>query len=189
MTVAMSTLGAVALGGEDAARAVAAVKAQLRSGSDAEDALIEGHCRASLGLAERFIGSVAIAREMRAVLPATPGWRLLPGGPVRAITAVEALAADGSASVMPADGYCIDIDAAGDGWVRVTAVAAARVRVTYQAGLAPDWDTLPPPIAQGVVLLAAHFLDGRGADAPPPGAVAALWRPWRRMRLNQERRA
>jgi hypothetical protein len=37
-----------------------------------------------------------------------------------------------------------------------------------------------------VLRLAAHFYTYRtdaGAQAEPPAAVAALWRPWRRLRL------
>jgi hypothetical protein len=49
-----------------------------------------------------------------------------------------------------------------------------------------SWDALPPPVAQGVVLLIAHLFADRDGTAAPPAAVAALWRPWRRMRLLRE---
>ncbi|WP_375402055.1 head-tail connector protein [uncultured Sphingomonas sp.] len=49
--------------------------------------------------------------------------------------------------------------------------------------LATDWDGLPAGIAHGVVMLTAHLFEARGRDAAPPAAVAALWRPHRRMRL------
>lgn len=189
MTVPTSTLGAVALGAEDAVRAVAAVKAQLRSDGTGEDALIEAHLLTALGVAERFIGAAGVAREMHAVLAPSRGWQSLPGGPVLAITEVEALAPDGSAAAIPADRYAIDIDMAGVGWIRVPPIeGVSRVRATYRAGLAEGWDALPAPIRQGAVLLAVHLFDGRGAEAAPPAAVAALWRPWRRMRLAGERR-
>ncbi|MEG3172908.1 head-tail connector protein [Sphingomonas sp. ZB1N12] len=47
-----------------------------------------------------------------------------------------------------------------------------------------DWDTVPAPIAQGVAMLVAHLFDHRESDVAPPAAVAALWRPYRRMRLG-----
>ena len=64
-------------------------------------------------------------------------------------------------------------------------VAVARLRVGYHAGLAPDWPSLPEPLRQGIVRLVAHMFAHRDApdDAGPPAVVAALWRPWRRMRL------
>ena len=42
------------------------------------------------------------------------------------------------------------------------------------------------PVAQGVAMLAAHLFDHRESDAVPPAAVAALWRPYRRLRLSPE---
>lgn len=188
MTVPEGGLGAVALGPEDAARLVTAVKAQLRSGSTGEDTLIEGLGRTALGVAEHFTGAAMIAREMQMVLPASQRWRQLPCRGVRTISEVAALAADAAAADLSSGAYAIDIDAAGIGWVRVTApLAETRIRITFVAGLAAEWDTLPAPLRQGVVLLAAHLFEGRGGDAPP-AAVAALWRPWRPLRLNAARR-
>jgi uncharacterized phiE125 gp8 family phage protein len=63
---------------------------------------------------------------------------------------------------------------------------AARVAVRFTAGLAADWSGLPDGLRQGVLRLAAAQYRERETDGPPPGppaAVAALWRPWRRMRL------
>jgi hypothetical protein len=39
-------------------------------------------------------------------------------------------------------------------------------------------------VAQGVVLLAAHLFEHRGDGATPPAAVAALWRPYRRLGIG-----
>lgn len=161
-----------------------AIKAHLRIAGDAEDALIERHAATALALGEAFAGTAWIAREWQETLSAGSAWQRLATAPVTAITAVEGLPADGAAFALAGDAYAIDIDAHGEGWVRVTEPGAAgRVRVTFDAGAAAEWDDLPPPIAQGAVLLAAHLFEGRGDDTAPPGAVAALWRPWRRMRL------
>jgi uncharacterized phiE125 gp8 family phage protein len=67
--------------------------------------------------------------------------------------------------------------------VRISGSTAARVAV--EAGLAEDWNGVPEPLRQGIVRLTAHLYAHRDAagDAGPPAAVAALWRPWRRMRL------
>ena len=53
-------------------------------------------------------------------------------------------------------------------------------------GLAADWNGIPEPLRQGIIRLVAHLYTHRDfADAgPPPTAVAALWRPWRRLRLG-----
>jgi uncharacterized phiE125 gp8 family phage protein len=63
---------------------------------------------------------------------------------------------------------------------------AGRVAVRFTAGLAPDWAALPEALRHGVLRLAAHQYRQREGDqqsALPPAAVAALWRPWRRLRL------
>src|SRR3546814_2145352 len=83
-----------------------------------------------------------------------------------------------------ADNHAIDIDANGDGWVRMSSGPTTTIRVRYQAGMAADWNGVPEPLRQGIVRLVAHMHLHRDGDQSPPAAVAALWRPWRRMRLK-----
>lgn len=163
-----------------------AAKAYLRIAGDGEDALIEGFAASALALGEAFTGTAWIAREgWQEMLPVSRAWQQLMTVPVGAITAVEGVPAEGAAVALDAGAYAIDIDALGQGWVRMVAPGAAgRVRVTYGAGAAAGWGDLPPPMAQGAVLLIAHLFEHRGGDAAPPAAVAALWRPYRRMRLS-----
>ncbi|WP_315761221.1 hypothetical protein [Sphingomonas sp. Y38-1Y] len=89
---------------------------------------------------------------------------------------------DEAGGALAAGTYGVDIDGDGDGWVRVSG-ASRVVVVRLNAGLASDWAGLPGAIAGGIVRLAAHRFEARGGDAAPPAAVAALWRPWRRLRL------
>lgn len=166
-----------------------AAKAQLRVTGDNEDALIASYAASALTLCEAFTGRATIAREWRAVLPAARGWQALGIGGVTAIGAVNGLSADGDTIAFGIDAYAVDVDAEGCGWVRVIAPGAAgRVAVTFSAGIAGDWASLPAPIAQGVVLLIAHLFEARDG-ASPPAAVSALWRPWRRLRLARAERA
>jgi uncharacterized phiE125 gp8 family phage protein len=170
----------VTLEAGDRIAALAEVKAMLRLVSDDEDVLIASLTDAALALAEQFIGQVLIARELRDVLPVSRAWQRLAYAPVRAIGAVAA--ADGGA--LASEAYAVDIDASGDGWVRVIdAGGASRVAVTCVAGLADSWGAIPPGIRQGAVLLAAHLFTDRDGAAVPV-AVTALWRPFRRMALG-----
>ena len=165
-----------------------AVKTHLRAVGDDENELIAQHAASALSLCEAFTRQSLIVRAHVATVSAGSGWRRLDMAPVTAITGVEGLPADGAAFAFAAGAYAIDIDANGQGWLRVLAPGSAgRARVTYQAGLAADWAGLPAPLAQGVVLLAAHLFGGTAGE--PPAAVAALWRPWRRLRLAGERAA
>jgi uncharacterized phiE125 gp8 family phage protein len=175
-----------AFSGADLATARDAVKAYARVDQPVEDPMVETLCGTALLLCEAFCGRIGLAREATEVLPALAEWRRLGAQPVRAITLVEGLPADGAAFALPVEAYAVDIDAEGVGWVRVMQLGAAgRVRVTYEAGLASDWDALPEPLRQGAVRLATHLYAHRDdtREGPPPAAVAALWRPWRRVAL------
>jgi hypothetical protein len=148
-----------------------AARGHLRSVGREEDALIERLAAAALGLAEAYGGQALIVREHGATIGPGAAWQALPVVPVRSIVAGAPVVA-------------VDIDADGTGWVRMAAMGEVR----FVAGLAADWASLPPAVAQGVVLLIAHWFDTRESGAVPPAAVGALWRPWRRMRLQGARR-
>ena len=158
-----------------------------RLGAGLDDAQLAAMLRSATGLCERFTGVALVSRGVSETLNIRVGeWQRLGRSPVSAITLVEGLPADGAAFALPVANHAIDIDPRGDGWVRVTQPGAAgRMRVTYQAGLAASAGLVPDALRQGIILLAAHLLRERDRDAPgePPAAVAALWRPWRRMRL------
>ena len=167
--------------------AVAEAKSYLRVEGSHEDALVERLVQGSTALCEAFTGQWRLARAGSETIAASPSWTRLRPTPVRAILGVDALPLEGEAVVLAAEDYAIDIDAGGDGWVRVTdAGEARRVRVRFEAGLAPAWEGLPEPLRQGIVRLVAHLFTHRDdhAGAAPPAAVTALWRPWRRLRLH-----
>ena len=127
----------------------------------------------------------AIERSVVETLAITGAWQRLALAPVRAITLVEGLPADGAAFAYPAANYLVDIDPDGQGWVRVAQMGAAgRMRITYQAGMASHAGAIPEVLRQGITMLAAHLRRERDRDVPaePPAAVSARWRPWRRMR-------
>lgn len=157
-------------------------KAYLRVENGAEDALIGTMLTGAQAVCEEFLGGPLVRRELAATIARGASWQRLAAAPVWAIGTVEALDDEGAATVLPANGYAIDIDARGEGWVRVP--GSGRVRVTYEAGIAADAEAVPVPIAQGVIRLAAHLYTVRDAAQMPPAAVTALWRPWRRMRLD-----
>lgn len=66
--------------------------------------------------------------------------------------------------------------------VLATLVAAAEGMAERFLGAALD-PVPPPAVVQGIIRLAAHLYAHRDDDAGPPAAVAALWRPYRQMRL------
>ncbi|MFV0622951.1 hypothetical protein ACBY01_02915 [Sphingomonas sp. ac-8] len=169
------------------AAACAAASAHLRIAATDETAVLEQGAATAFSVCEAFTGHALIARDWQTVLPATASWSPLPVQPVTAITAVEGLPADGAAFALPAEGYAIDLSADGTGWVRAPQPGSAgRLRIGFRAGIAEAWEGVPAPLAQGIVLLIAHLFTSRESAGEPPAAVAALWRPWRRMRLAPE---
>jgi uncharacterized phiE125 gp8 family phage protein len=167
--------------------AVDEVRTGLRIENGDEDALAGGLLGSAASLCEQFTGRALLRRGFAEVIGASRAWTRLRACPVQAILGVEALAADGAAAPIGAGDYLVDIDAGGEGWVRLTgAIGAARVRVRYEAGMAADWAGLPEGLRHGIVRLAAHLYAqrDRADEAGPPAAVTALWRPWRRLRIG-----
>lgn len=169
------------------ALAIADAKAWMRVSVDDDDALISALIAAASDGCEAFVGQLLIARAMTEILPIHAGaWQRLSFGPVRAISGVEGIPADGAPFLLPVDHYQLDVDPQGEGWVRVVQPGAAgRMRVSYIAGMAEAADALPPSVRQGLLRLVAHLYAARddARDATPPDAVTALWQPWRRMAL------
>lgn len=151
------------------AGAVAAARGVLRL-EEGEDAVLAAMAATALSLAEAFVGQRLIVRQFEDRVAADGAWRRLAAEPVVAVTG------DHSA----------DIDADGVGWVRASGGGLASV--TYSAGLAGSWEALPPAIAQGCALLVAWLFEHREGGSAPPAAIAALWRPWRRVRVGSARR-
>ncbi len=164
---------------------LAELKAYLRVEGSGEDALLGDLIRAAQAVCEQFVGQWLIVREAREIVAASPGWTRLLARPVVAIDGVEGVDAEGAAVALAVGAYAVDIDAQGEGWVRVVgALPVSRLRVTYRAGLAVEADGLPESIRQGVIRLAAeHYAMRTGGEARVPAVVTALWRPWRRMRI------
>ena len=160
---------------------LAECKAYLRLERDDEDAVLAGLIRTATGLCEAFIGQWLMARETEQRLSCSAEWQLL-----RAVPVVTVLAVRDGETVLPAEAFDVDIAVSGESWVRLMGAGLTAPVVRYRAGLAESWNEVPDPLRQGLVRLVAHLFSHRdAADAgPPPTAVVAMWRPWRRMRLG-----
>lgn len=167
--------------------ALAEVKQWLGITTARDDAVLAELLAAALETCEAFTGQLPLEAACEEVLPAGPGWRCLSTRPVLSIDAVEGLWADGTRFALATGAYEIELEADGSGRVRLPFPGTeTRVAVRFTAGLAPDWDTLPNSIRHGLIRLAAHQhreRESSGAGPLPPASVAALWRPWRRLRL------
>ena len=115
------------------------------------------------------------------------GWHALSTRPVQMVNAVYQIAPDGTRTALDPSTYQVRIDADGTGRIKLVDPGQyPRLVANFNAGMALSWDQLPTPIHHGIIRLAAHQHRTREADgaAPlPPASVAALWRPWRQVRL------
>lgn len=172
------------------AAALAELKDWLAIRTAAEDAMLGRLLASALEACEAFTGTMPLVQTCAEVLPASAEWQRLSARLVSAVSHVDGLPADGGTIALAGDAYQVDIDADGTGLVRVLRPGAAgRIEVRYTAGLAAQWSGLPEALRHGAVRLAAHLYRSRdsgedsAARAAVPAAVAALWRPWRAVRL------
>lgn len=169
-----------------ASAALDELKQWLGISRDAENAQLVGLLQASVEMCEAFTGQVPIEIGLEERLPLSSGWQPLASRPVRAITSVEVIADDGSHAALASAAYEIDIDARSVGSVRLGSAPTGQAAVVaFRAGIAADWSALPDALRHGIIRLAAHHYRERDGDRPlsPPASVAALWRPWRLMRI------
>lgn len=171
-----------------AAEALDDAAAYLRLSSDEDLTLLAGLLVTSLLACEAFCGQILLRRTGSETLTIAGIWQMLTSAPLRSITALTGLTRSGEAVPIAAEGYAIDIDECGGGWVRIHGGGgdAVRARVSFEAGLADSWNDIAAPLRQGMLRLAAHLYANRDAavDAGPPAAVAALWLGYRRLRLS-----
>lgn len=175
--------------------ALAELKQWLGITLDRDDALLTALLNAALDTCEAFIGALPLEVDAEEVLNVGNGWQTLSTRPVSAILGLDLLSAQGQRTAIPAMAWEADLAADGTGRVRLPGghinasagtTGASRAVVFFTAGLAPDWDALPAALRHGIIRLAAHQhreRENSGAAALPPASVAALWQPWRQMRL------
>jgi uncharacterized phiE125 gp8 family phage protein len=168
---------------------LAEIRSYLRMAEGEEEGLLASMARTAVDTCETFTGHAILERRFTQAVPCNGAWHRLDRAPVTAIETVAALGTDGGTTGLAVGDYEIDIDAAGEGWVRIAGsrVGARRALATYRAGLAASDDPngVPEALRHGIVRLAAHlYLRRDETETPLPTAITALWRPWRRMRLG-----
>jgi len=174
----------------DVSTALAELKTWLAISRPNEDALLESLLRAGIEACEGFTGQAPLSQIVEEAVPVCAGSHALSSRPVRAFLAVDLVAADGSRKPLEPDDYEFAIESDGSARIELPRRFTGRgVTARFEAGLADGWGTLPAPLKQGVIRLAAFEYRERdrsgaaAADNAPPASVIALWRPWRIVRL------
>jgi len=173
------------LAGGDLAPALAELKHWLGITRTADDAQLSALIGAGVEACERFTGLTPLAATIEETLDASHEWVRLVSQPVTRMTAVETLAKDGAREALSEEAY--DLHLSGDGSARIRLRSGpflSRTVVTFEAGLASDWASLPDGLRHGILRFAAFLhREGEQGTSEPPAAIAALWRPWRILRL------
>lgn len=174
-------------------------KAHLRlgrgfAGDTVQDAVLESFLRAAMSAVEARTGKVLISRDFTWSIPrwTGSGGQDLPVGPVAEVSEVAMVDAEGAVTVVDPLRYRLEKDMHfpvlhGRSAGLPQPPADGSIRVRFTGGFGPSWDSLPPDLAQAVMMLAAHFYENReatglGAGCMPFGVTSLLQR-YRPMRL------
>ncbi|MEQ8772655.1 MAG: hypothetical protein RIC51_07445 [Erythrobacter sp.] len=174
--------------------AVAELRSWLGISREADDAMLVDLLEASHALCESFTGQMPLIQTAEEQFPFLAGPCQLSVRPVRSLVSIDEISGDGSRSPLDASDYDLTIETDGIAQIEFSSRGDGRpLAISVQAGIAQEWASLPAPLRQGMIRLAAHHFRERDRPAQTkyeslgiaaPASVTALWRPWRRARLT-----
>ncbi len=165
---------------------LADLKQWLSISSSAQDDVLEAMLRAAADMCETFTGRMPLTAFCDEMITASTTWSRLGTRPVTNFTEVSTVGISGNKKMLANDTYETQIGADGTGAIKLLKMPEYnRVSVRFTAGVADSWHQLDSALKQGIIRLAGHYYRERdeGSARSPPASVAALWRPYRRMRL------
>ena len=178
---------------------IAAFKTHLRLGTgfaddSLQDGVLESTLRAAIAMIEARIGKMLIARRF---LWKIEDWRTgaeqaLPVAPVTAVVSVTLVDASDVSVLVDAARYKLVQDThrpklIATGSALPLVPMAGRAEVVFDAGFGAVWSTVPPDLAQAVLLLAAEYYENRHEagvrEGGLPFGVVTLIERWRTVRV------
>lgn len=153
----------------------------------AEDATLIGLLEASLATCEAFIGQAPLEQTVEETFAAKPGETHLTSRPVRMLMNFEGIDHEGARETLLDELENVSINAEGCAVATVQTVTDhSSYVIGMRVGMAQNWASIEAPLRQGIIRLAAHYYRDRDLESSeqPPASVAALWRPWRILRLT-----
>ena len=168
------------------------VRAFLRIDGEQEDALLAALVRSARTVCESFIGKRLLRAEYSEDFLLSQASHVRLGErPFHVLTLAQLERAQGGFEPLSEDEYRLDETADGSVEMRVLTPYSRndRLHVRYRAGSYDDWNQVPEPIRHGLMRMVAHFHTHRDSmqDDRPPAIIAALWRPYRMLRLDRSR--
>ena len=166
--------------------ALAELKHWLGISRPDEDAALTRLLETSLAICEAFTGQTPLRQTVEEIIDLEAQWSELASRPVQTLIGADLIAEDGSREALADLQYVVEFRASGRACVKLLQPLEGRgVALRLTVGIAADWPSLPAPLAQGIIRLAAHHYRERDnkSSVVPPASVTALWRPWREVRL------
>lgn len=155
-----------------------------------DDDLLIDLLNGALAVCESFTRQVPISQLVEERAPITAGVTTLVSRPVASLATVEVVAQDGTRTTLDASAFEFALETPGSARFKLKlSVDGQAIAIRVRAGISATWAELPAPLRQGIIRLCAfQYRDrdrtgGDKAEAMPPTSVAALWRPWRTIRL------
>lgn len=181
----------------DLAPVLSEFSAHLRLGfgfadSGAENALLEQYLETAVAAIETRTAQALLTRDF--VLRLTGwdrrGYLALPVGPVASIDRIRFVLSGGDVALDPgqwtlAPGTSRQLLTGPAGDALPPPPSGAMIELDFTAGHAPAWTGIPAELRQAVLMLAAHYHEGRYGDTGNgiPPSVAALLAPHQPARL------
>ena len=172
---------------------MAEARAFLRLDTDDDDAIVAACIVAARQACESFTGRSLITQSWQLYLDQWPeGPVTLPRPPVQAVTAINVYDETGVASALDVAGFWVDGASAPGRLIAKSATVLTYpgrrlggIEITYDAGYGPGWNDVPQALRQGMMLAIADFYEHRSGETASglPPAIAALWQPYRVVRL------
>ncbi|MFV0368257.1 MAG: head-tail connector protein [Hyphomicrobiaceae bacterium] len=173
------------------------VKAHVRIDGSSEDALLQSLILTSRLHIEAALGLALIAQSWRLVLDQWPkdGPVKLPISPVRSVSEMRVLAANGTPTVVDAGSYGLDTSQRP---ARIMFFGTSRpeperpfagIEIDLMVGFGEKANDVPEPVRQALLLLVAHWYEHRDPieigkpTTAVPHAVSRLLHPYRAVRL------
>ena len=151
-----------------------------------EDPLLVDLLAASLATCEAFTELAPLEQTVEERIPPKKGLYRARSRPARMLLNAELIEQDGTRTSLGGQGHGFELDHEGVAIANLKCnLEGQAVVVALVVGIAPDWESIPKALRQGIVRLAAHYYRDRDQQRalPPPASVTALWRPWRTVRL------
>ena len=165
---------------------LAELKQWLAITTSSDDTLLVDLIGAAHAMCERFTGLVAYKSEVRERFAATGLDYALGVQPVLYFIDAKAIDHGLGERLLTEDEAGFERTGNDSGKLTLSAsIPEPQIEARYYAGLSDEWAMVEEGLRHGIIRYAAHQYRERdaGPSEAPPAAVAALWRPYRRMRL------